>query len=115
MPVEDLPPVDKILLGADVFVDSNLLPEELAAKMQDLPEGWELDLLSSRGVRVWPEGAPETNMVGLLGARLYNKQASSENLAQLVVELTRRGINWVHIEQLRDFEGTLGYSEIPGP
>lgn len=114
-PVEDLPPVDKKLLGADVFVDSPLLPEELAARMQDLPSGWKLDLISSRGVRVWPDGAPETYMVGLLGARLYNPEASGENLAELLAEMSRRDLPWVHVEQLRDFEGARGYSEIPGP
>ena len=98
-----------------MFVDSPLTPQELADKLQDLPAGWKLDLISSRGVRVWPDGAPETHMVGLLGARLYNPDATSANLADLLVELSRREVPWVHVEQLRDFDGVRGYSEIPGP
>lgn len=114
-PVADLPPVEKKLVGADIFVDSNLSPGELAERMQGLPQGWTLDLISSRGVRVWPDGAPETNLVGLLGARLTVDDSDPSSLAEVLAELGRREVNWIHVEQLRLFDGKSGYSEVPGP
>jgi len=113
-PVKDLPFVDKQLVGVDVFVDSDLLPEQLAEKMQQLPGGWKLELIASRGVRVWPDGAPETNLVGLLGARIYHPNPDPTSVAQLLIVLSNRKLPWVHVEQLRMFDGKSGFSEVPG-
>jgi len=60
--VYDRPVVKRELCGVDVFVcDSTSTPDELAAKLLNASHGMlKLKLITNRGVKVWPEGFPET-------------------------------------------------------
>jgi isocitrate dehydrogenase len=54
----------KEIVGVDVFMHWNPqkgTTEDLAQKLQKLnADGMELTLITNRGVKVWPEGFPET-------------------------------------------------------
>ncbi|MCB0789938.1 MAG: NADP-dependent isocitrate dehydrogenase, partial [Flavobacteriales bacterium] len=56
------PQVKKELCGIDVFVDDgSTTPDELAERLRAAAEGiLQLKLITNRGVKVWPEGFPET-------------------------------------------------------
>ncbi|MFZ1691839.1 MAG: NADP-dependent isocitrate dehydrogenase [Flavobacteriales bacterium] len=60
--VYDRPVVKRELCGVDVFVcDATSTPDELAAKLLKASHGMlKLKLITNRGVKVWPEGFPET-------------------------------------------------------
>ena len=57
-------------LGAQLFVESLLLPAEFGAKLASLSgPDFELRMVSSRGVVVWPKPAPAFDHVGFFRAR----------------------------------------------
>jgi isocitrate dehydrogenase len=60
------PPQEKILHGADIFLEWNgSSPDDLAARIQVATaaariQGLKLTLITNRGVKVWPQGFKET-------------------------------------------------------
>ena len=54
-------PQDKVLVGVDVFVQHDRDVAALAEAMNAVVHGaYGLSMITNRGVKVWPEGAPET-------------------------------------------------------
>ncbi|MDX1583837.1 MAG: isocitrate/isopropylmalate family dehydrogenase, partial [Thermoanaerobaculia bacterium] len=57
-------PAEKQLVGIDVFLDwsdDGRDPDELGRELESAsPEGWNLKMITNRGVKVYPGGLPET-------------------------------------------------------
>ncbi len=110
------PPADKRMVGVDVFVhDRDASADDLAERLQKA-QGDDLQLLmiSNRGVKVWPEGLPETMCVDHWRCRFQHPQSDREvDHAQVIDLLTRladAGIDFVKTEQLYTFDGEPAYS-----
>ncbi len=60
--VERRPPAEKHLVGVDVFIhQQGMKPDALAARLQEASDDHlEIKLITNRGVKVWPQGFPET-------------------------------------------------------
>jgi len=109
----------KTLMGIDVFVDSaNTLPDDLAAKLQaSTPAGLELQVITNRGVKVWPGGFPETfctdhwrcRFMSLNGAPLAHSA-----IVALLGALASNGVDFIKTEHLCNFDGVRGYSLAQG-
>jgi isocitrate dehydrogenase len=112
------------LCGVDVFVcDAQSTPDELARKLREAATGTlQLKLITNRGVKVWPDGYPETfctdhwrcRFVGL-GVQAQDGKATYEVIDQrrivaLLEALDRVGIECVKTENLYLFDGTRGFS-----
>jgi isocitrate dehydrogenase len=109
-------PAEKTMDGVDVFVhERDRDPEKLAERLNAATEGTDLKLsmISNRGLKVWPNGLPETFCVDHWRCRFVAPQEGTAKRSQVVEVLSRledAGIDFVKTEGLYRFDGELGYS-----
>ncbi len=108
--------VAKELVGTDVYLEwTGGTPDDLAAKLADVaPEGMKLSMISNRGQRVWPDGAPEVFCVDHWRSRFLAAAEGAAVTKAQVIELLRRvddlGLDFIKTENLYTFDGELGFS-----
>ena len=110
-----MPTAKKELVGVDVFVHwTGNVPAALAETMKKATDGaCSLDMITNRGVKVWPEGLPETFCTDHWRCRYLAKPGKPFDKAMVVAllqNLTNDGIDFVKTEQLFTFDGEPGYS-----
>ncbi|MFN3945163.1 MAG: NADP-dependent isocitrate dehydrogenase [Allosphingosinicella sp.] len=102
------------LVGIDIFLQSRQPVIAIAAAMrQAAGTAFDLTMISNRGVKVWPDGLPETyctdhwrcRFIGRPGARL-----TKAALIDLLRRVAAAGGDFVKTEQLYTFDGVPGYS-----
>ncbi|MFP5461564.1 MAG: NADP-dependent isocitrate dehydrogenase [Gammaproteobacteria bacterium] len=103
----------KALVGVDVFVDAVCEPDELASRL--LPaagEDFTLQMITNRGVKVWPGGMPETNCTDHWRCRFLGKgrHATHAGVIGLMSRLQAAGIDFIKTEHLCDFDGVPGFA-----
>ena len=107
-------PAEKILVGVDVFVHSTTDVDTLAEAMQAAQNGaFSLKLITNRGVKVWPQGLPETFCTDHWRCRFEakpGKQLTKAMVAELLMRLAQDGVDFVKTEHLFTFDGKPGYS-----
>lgn len=107
-------PAEKCLVGADVFVHSTAPVEELAATLQSAECNlFELAMITNRGVKVWPQGLPETFCTDHWRCRFQARQGKQFNkpmLLELLRNLHYAGVDFVKMEGLYTFNGEAGFS-----
>ena len=108
-------PAVKELVGVDVFVHvAGADPAVLAGRMQAAQNGtFELAMITNRGVKVWPQGLPETALSDHWRCRYLaapGKQLNKAMIAELQLRLARAGVDFVKTEHLCTFDGVAGYS-----
>ena len=110
-------PKPKELVGVDAFVDwtdadrdANVLGAALEAAT---PEGWTLKMITNRGVKVYPDGMPETFCTDHWRCRFKpagdNKPKNSD-IVKLLAALDAAGIDVIKTENLYRIDGELAYS-----
>ncbi|MFN7918802.1 MAG: NADP-dependent isocitrate dehydrogenase [Bryobacteraceae bacterium] len=109
--------VAKGLQGVDVFVywpsaDTNGLADKLnslsAAPMS-------LSMMDNRGTKVWPGGAPETFCSDQYRCRFLAKDAVTlAQVADLLGQMAKAGVDFVKTENLHTFDGQRGYTLAQG-
>lgn len=109
----------KALVGVDVFVDdANCTPDALAKQVQGCAaDGLLLELITNRGVKVWPDGFSETLCVDHWRCRFIRKEQTSVSHAQIIEtlqNLLESKIDFIKTEQLYEFDGKRGYSLAQG-
>jgi isocitrate dehydrogenase len=109
------PPVRRETVGVDVYVGwKSPDSDALAAKLQPLASpGFQLTMMTSRGVKVWPNGAPETLRVDECRCRFLAAGGGPVSHAQIVELLGRiaaAGLEFVKTENLQTFDGEKGFS-----
>jgi isocitrate dehydrogenase len=111
------PRADKQHDGVDVFLhwperEPSDLADLLTAAVGDgLP--LELRMITNRGVKVWPDGLPETFCTDHWRCRFLTTApgaASPQQVLALLERLTGAGIDWIKTEGLYSFDGRPGYS-----
>lgn len=109
-------PTTKQLAGVDVFLywdeadrDPEVLGQRLARVTQ---EGIELTLITNRGVKVYPEGMPETFRTDHWRCRFKAEKPGMPYSAflQLMQKLTDDGLEIIKTENLYTFDGEPGFS-----
>ncbi len=106
----------KELIGTDIFLDwKGIPPDELGAKLKTLETpSLQLKMITNRGVKVWPEGLPETFCTDHWRCRFVRTQtgspAKSADIIELLDKLSKAGLNFIKLENLYDFDGIPGYS-----
>ena len=116
-PLPPRPPAHRDLVGVDIFLDhEDRHPDHLAALLQQVKNGTRLDLvmITNRGVKVWPNGLPETFCTDHWRCRfMADEQGASISHAQIIDLLQRvtdAGLEFIKIENLCLFDGQPGYS-----
>ncbi|HUE81505.1 MAG TPA: NADP-dependent isocitrate dehydrogenase [Pyrinomonadaceae bacterium] len=105
----------KDLVGVDVFLDwTKGTPNDLAGLVKKLEgDGIKLELMSNRGVKVWPGGQPETFCSDHWRCRFLSEGGGNISHAQIVTLLKRfsdAGFDFIKTENLYFFDGKRGYS-----
>lgn len=105
-------------VGIDVFLDvPDLTPDELGAALEPLagPE-FVLDMLSNRGQKVYPNGAPETLCVDHMRCRFMGVSgtADADGAIALLGRLAAAGFPFIKTEGLYTFDGEAGYTKGQG-
>ncbi|MBS1717556.1 MAG: NADP-dependent isocitrate dehydrogenase [Armatimonadetes bacterium] len=111
-PVRRAAPAKKQLVGVDVFAHWTGGVEELAAKLQVPNQGdLTLQMITNRGVKVWPNGMPETFCTDHWRCRFMGKsETTHEQVIKLLEALVANGIDFIKMENLCTFDGEVGYS-----
>ncbi len=122
--VYERPSVKRELCGVDLFVcDPNSKPDELAEKLVKASHGMlKLKLITNRGVKVWPEGFPETFCTDHWRCRFVGPEAAVEmdkasyrpigmdQVIQVMQLLGKAGVEIIKTENLYLFDGERGFS-----
>lgn len=107
---------DKQLIGVDIFVQEDnrtpsILAEKLMLAIRNLP--LELQMVTNRGVKVWPQGMSETFCTDHWRCRMVTRNGGTSNPAvnwMLLKSLAENGIEVIKSENLYLFDGEKGYS-----
>jgi len=127
--ISKTPPVTKKLVGVDVFVDwtgTNRNPNELGDALKDLAgDNMKLKMITNRGVKVYPDGQPETfctdhwrcrfiSLDSLLSPVYQGTGAvppmQPKDIADLLTRIDNAGINFIKTENLYWIDGERVYS-----
>ena len=105
-------------IGIDVYVAwKSQDTDALAARLAPLasPE-FKLTMLTSRGIKVWPDGAPETFRGDQCRARFLSAESGGggalEQIAivSLLARITAANLEFIKTENLSTFDGERGFS-----
>ncbi|MFT4779868.1 MAG: isocitrate dehydrogenase [Flavobacteriales bacterium] len=104
----------KVLKGVDIFVDwSTGSADELAEKLKDLNSDIKLNMITNRGVKVWPEGFEETFCTDHWRCRFEAEQgedAAKSSIPKALAKAIELGLDVIKTENLYEFDGVRGYS-----
>jgi isocitrate dehydrogenase len=119
------PRSEKTFVGIDVFIEApaTTAPETIAEEVRkalsfDKTDMWELKMITNRGVKVWPDGFPETfksdhwrlRMVPVGYVHGMNNEPSY--IMRVLYNLCIYDV--IKTENLYTFDGEKGYSEAQG-
>ncbi len=109
------PRARKALVGVDVFLH---WPESDPATLAEILQGVEarqlkLKMITNRGVKVWPDGFPETFCTDHWRCRFVAPEGQSISHAEIIALLDRvhrTGLDFIKTEHLCTFDGIRAYS-----
>jgi isocitrate dehydrogenase len=113
----------KAIVGVDVFVHAaDASADYLAGRLQTLthqprPAGFQLQMITNRGVKVWPGGFPETFCTDHWRCRFMGVDAQGQtreithtDIVNLLHNLESDGVDFIKTENLCTFDGKPGYA-----
>ncbi|MFN3728272.1 MAG: NADP-dependent isocitrate dehydrogenase [Fimbriimonadaceae bacterium] len=104
----------RVLDGVDVFVQWSGDASGLAERLQRAAAGVaHLQMITNRGVKVWPSGQPETLLTDHWRCRFVGIEGSpfrGETIPKLISKVMDVGLEFVKVESLFTFDGEAGYS-----
>lgn len=107
----------KETIGVDVFLDWNAsdgTADELAEILKKASnETLGITLITNRGVKVWPEGFPETYCTDHWRCRFYGsekKPISHKDVIDLLGRISEQGLDFIKTEHLCTYDGKIGFS-----
>ncbi|MCF8365531.1 MAG: NADP-dependent isocitrate dehydrogenase [Bacteroidales bacterium] len=118
------PPMDKELTGVDVFIDwseHGRKPDILGKRLELLTKSkLRLKMITNRGVKVYPDGIPETFCTDHWRCRFQSEneikgrpkkgEISHTDILTLLDEIHHDGLDFIKIENLYNFSGARAYS-----
>ena len=117
----EYPPAKKELVGVDVFLQAaHILPDELAKTVTEASNHLQLQLqvITNRGTKVWPNGFPETFCTDHWRCR-FKQTETTDNLQYqhvlvLLQKLYAAGFEVIKTENLYHFNGEPGFTAAQG-
>ena len=110
----------KSLVGVDVFLNWDTAtrdPNELGAALEALGgEDFRLALITNRGVKVYPNGNPQTLRTDHWRCRFPAKgeTVDGQAISRLLMRIADAGFDAVKTENLYTFDGEPGYASVHG-
>ena len=111
---------EKVRVGVDISLTYDGLAEKLAEKVLPCVEeedGMTLQMISNRGVVVWPNGQPDTFCADNWRLRFISKDGANVRTSQIIALLDRMNkadINFTKAQMLFTFDGKPGFSVAQG-
>lgn len=106
---------EKILVGADIFLDWEGAPEELAQTIKPaVVNGLNLKVIANRGVKVWPDGQPDIFCSDHWCLRFVGETPTYLTILGQLQALEGLGLDFVKVENLYTFNGKAGYTVAQG-
>jgi len=115
-PPSPAPAAKRVLVGVDICVEypsknSNELAEKIkAAGAGDL----QLEMVSNRGTKVWPNGSPETFCTDGYRCRFMSKGTTQQDISALIARVVGLGLDVAMTVNLRTYDGKAGYTLAQG-
>lgn len=110
--------IERRTVGVDFYLETDLAPDVLGPQLEELSTGaLALQLISSRGTRVYPASGEMTDPVRQLQCRFVARdgaQVDEEALRQLEARVLGRFPAWTTIEKLQTFDGEPGFTKAQG-
>ncbi|MFK7755429.1 MAG: NADP-dependent isocitrate dehydrogenase [Flavobacteriales bacterium] len=109
----------KTLIGVDVFIDwAGSDPNEIGAKLSKVDgHNIALKMITNRGVKVYPDGIPETYCTDHWRCRFVNYSADKtylpvefEQVVDLLSKCHAAGFDVIKTENLYEFDGKIAFS-----
>jgi isocitrate dehydrogenase len=109
----------KGLVGVDIFlhvreVSSDTLAGQVVASLDDAP--FRLKMITNRGVKVWPDGFPETFCTDHWRCRFMGvdrdgapQESTHDAIIALLVKIRSTGLDFIKMENLCTFDGEPGF------
>jgi isocitrate dehydrogenase len=114
------PKAKKELVGVDVYVhwDSGT-PDELGEKLSKTAvKNMKLTMISNRGLKVWPEGSPESFCSDHWRCRFETSKEGDvithEDIIEILQNVNKAGFDFIKSENLCVFDGVKGFSLAQG-
>ncbi|MCZ2154105.1 MAG: NADP-dependent isocitrate dehydrogenase [Bryobacterales bacterium] len=110
----------KETVGVDVFLDDpSRTATEIAGVVNEkiVGDGLVLKMISNRGVKVYPDGFPETFCTDHWRCRFFAENGgpvSYQQIAALLGRFANSGLDFIKTENLCTFDGEIGYSTVQG-
>lgn len=114
------PKAEKTLVGVDVFVawdEAGRNPQAIGKQMEAASgNGLSLTLVTNRGVKVYPEGLPETICSDHWRCRYKadGERVSYDEVLNLLARINQAGFEVIKTENLYTFDGERGFSRGQG-
>ena len=116
------PKAKKALVGVDIFLDwdeEGRDPNKLGENLKALDGyGVKLSIITNRGVKVFPDGHPETFCSDHWRCRFLSDKEEGEITHDLILKLLKgvkeAGLEFIKIENMYTFDGERGYSLAQG-
>jgi isocitrate dehydrogenase len=104
------------LVGVDVYIEwPSREPNSLAAVIAKASgDGLDLEMMANRGVKVWPEGSPETLCTDNFRCRFLGSAVTPKKIVSLLDRVVGLGLPVVMTESLRNYDGKAGYTLAQG-
>jgi isocitrate dehydrogenase len=109
--------IKKELVGIDVYIEwATKTPNDLAAVIGKASgDGLTLEVIANRGVKVWPDGSPETFCTDNFRCRFKSAGvAAPAQIGALMGRIMGLGLTVVMTVGLRTFDGKPGYTLAQG-
>ena len=109
-------PARKELVGVDVFLHwRGHSPDELAQRLQTAnTDALRLVMITNRGVKVWPDGLPETFCTDHWRCRFMaqgeGKTIRNADIIALLEQVDKAGLDFIKCENLCHFDGKPGFA-----
>lgn len=102
----------KDFVGIDVFLhDAKHKPNEIADLLKvHTPAGFELNMISNRGVKVWPNGLEDTFCTDHWRCRFMSTDSNPNKWTELVSTFVDHEIDVIKTENLYHFDGQPAFS-----
>ncbi len=106
----------KELVGVDIFLDifENRNPDDLGKKLEAICKDFlKLKMITNRGVKVYPEGQPETFLTDHFRCRFVSPNGGTiqhKDITAVLTILESAGFDFIKTENLYQFDGVIGYS-----
>ena len=114
-------PEKRELVGVDIFMQStDRNAENLANRIQNASSNLllQLQMITNRGTKVWPNGFPETFCTDHWRCRFKPENVGTEisydHVVKLMQELNSAGLDIIKTENLYYFDGKPGFTAAQG-